>query len=232
MSAMVDRGSDAADSAPGRVAAQLREELLDGIHPVGTRLREEELAARFDVARHTVRSALRSLVDARLVSHERNRGVVVAPLDRQRIDEVFDYRKVLELGALRIALDNSVDLSSVEDRVEQLEALTGRSTPAAWHELTLVHSAIHEAIVALSGNSLLVDSYRRCEDEVRLLLTFVRPDFDAASMAMKHRALFESLRRGGDEAIEALTSDIDDTGRAAVLHSLTRLEDAARLLGR
>jgi DNA-binding GntR family transcriptional regulator len=232
MSAIVDRGSGAADSAPGRVAALLREELLDGRHPVGTRLREEELAARFDVARHTVRSALRTLVDARLVVHERNRGVVVAPLDRRRIDEVFDYRKVLELGALRIALDNSVGLSSVEERVEQLEALAGRSTPVAWHELTLAHSAIHEEIVALSGNALLIDSYRRCEDEVRLLLTFVRPDFDAAAMAAAHRVLFENLRRRGEKAVAALTSDIDDTGRAAVLHSLARLEDAARLLGR
>ncbi|MDQ0726624.1 GntR family transcriptional regulator [Microbacterium sp. W4I20] len=232
MSAIVDRGSDAADSAPGRVAAQLREELLDGRHPVGTRLREEELAARFDVARHTVRSALRTLVDARLLVHERNRGVVVAPLDRRRIDEVFDYRKVLELGALRLALDNAVGLSAVEERVEQLEALAGRTTPVAWHELTLAHSAIHEEIVALSDNALLIDSYRRCEDEVRLLLTFVRPDFDAASMAAAHRALFENLQRGGDEAVAALTSDIDDTGRAAVLHSLARLEDAARLLGR
>ncbi|GLY47670.1 hypothetical protein [Lentzea sp. NBRC 102530] len=37
-------------------------------------------------------------------------------------------------------------------------------------------------IVAAAGHRHLLVSYRRCEDEVRLLLTFVRPDFDAASL--------------------------------------------------
>ncbi|WP_143262058.1 GntR family transcriptional regulator, partial [Allokutzneria sp. NRRL B-24872] len=95
-----DSGSQ---TVPERIAAAVRDELLDGAHPVGTRLRESDLAERFDVGRHTIRSALRLLVERGLVVHERHRGAVVAPLSRQRIDEVFDYRKLLELGALRMA---------------------------------------------------------------------------------------------------------------------------------
>ncbi|MET9230139.1 GntR family transcriptional regulator [Lentzea sp. NPDC003310] len=218
-------------AAPQRIAAALRGELLDGAHPVGTRFREEDLAARFDVGRHTVRSALRLLVERGLVAHERHRGAVVAPLSKARIDEIFDYRKVLELGALRMALAAGADLAPVLAEVERLEALAERSPRPSWRELTNAHSAVHRAIVAAAGNRHLLDSYRRCEDEVRLLLTFVRPDFDATSLAAVHRELVDRLRQGGDAATDALTRDIDDLGRAALLGALNRAEESVRLFG-
>lgn len=221
-----------AQTAPERVATALRDELLDGEHPVGTRFREEDLAERFDVGRHTIRAALRLLVDRGLVAHERNRGAVVAPLSKQRIDEAFDYRKVLELGALRMALDAGADLGPVLAEVERLEALAARTPSPPWRELTSAHSAIHRAIVAAAGNRHLLAGYERCEDEIRLLLTFVRPDFDAASLAALHRDLVEKLRAGGETASDALTKDIDHTGRAALLTALRRAEESARLLGR
>ncbi|MFD4636112.1 GntR family transcriptional regulator [Lentzea sp. NPDC058436] len=218
-------------AAPERLATALRGELLDGAHPVGTRFREEDLAARFDVGRHTVRSALRLLVERGLVAHERHRGAVVAPLSKARIDEIFDYRKVLELGALRMALASGADFGPVLAETERLEALAERSPRPSWRELTNAHSAFHRAIVATAGNRHLLDSYRRCEDEVRLLLTFVRPDFDAASLASVHRGLADKLVRGGEAAVDALIDDIDHTGRAALLTALHRAEESARLLG-
>ncbi|MFJ5987103.1 GntR family transcriptional regulator [Lentzea sp. NPDC092896] len=218
-------------AAPERIAAAVRGELLDGVHPVGTRFREEDLAERFEVGRYTVRSALRLLVERGLVVHERHRGAVVPQLSKERIDEVFDYRKVLELGALRMALAAGADLGPVVAEVERLEALAERTTRPSWRELTRVHSAIHTAIVAAAGNRHLLDSYQRCEDEVRLLLTFVRPDFDVVRMAAVHRGLVEKLRLGGEAAVDALTEDIDHTGRAALLVALRRAEESARLLG-
>ena len=225
----VDPGG--AQTAPERVAGALRDELLDGAHPVGTRFREEELAERFDVGRHTIRSGLRLLVERGLVVHERHRGAVVASLSKQRIDEIFDYRKVLELGALRMALDAKADFGSVLTEVERLEALAEKSPGASWREVTRAHGAIHRAIVEAAGNEHLAESYRRCEDEIRLLLTFVRPDFDAARLATVHRDLLAKLQSGGKTALDALTEDIDGMGRAALLAALRRAEDSARLLG-
>ncbi|GAB3568493.1 GntR family transcriptional regulator [Amycolatopsis endophytica] len=222
----------ATQSAPERVAGVLRDELLDGAHPVGSRFREEDLAKRFDVGRHTVRSALRLLVERGLVVHERNRGAVVAPLSRRRIDEVFDYRKVLELGALDMALARNADFGQALREVRRLEALARRTHGPSWRELTGVHSAIHRAIVAAAGNQHLLDSYQRCEDEVRLLLTFIRPDFDAARLAVVHRELIDKLALGGQVATEALIADIDGAGRAALLTALRRAEESARLIGR
>jgi DNA-binding transcriptional regulator YhcF (GntR family) len=133
-------------TAPERVAMQLRDELLDGQYAAGTRLREEELAERFEVGRHTVRSAIRLLVERGLIVHERNRGAVVPPLTQRRIDEIFGFRKVLEIGALRMALADGADLTPVATVVEELEGLVGRDPAPSWGELTEVHARIHRAL--------------------------------------------------------------------------------------
>ena len=48
-------------SAVDALAEALRNRILEGDLPPGTPLREEALAGEYDVARHTLRSALRAL---------------------------------------------------------------------------------------------------------------------------------------------------------------------------
>jgi DNA-binding GntR family transcriptional regulator len=225
-------GDATASTAPERVAMQLRDELLDGRYAAGTRLREEELAERFDVGRHTVRSAIRLLVERGLIVHERNRGAVVPPLTQARIDEIFGFRKVLEIGALRMALADGADLTPVAEAVEELESLVGQDPAPSWGELTEVHARIHRAIVAAAGNSHLLSAYARCEDETRTLLAVLHPDFDALRLATLHRQLLDKLLVGGDVAVQALTDDLELAGRSALLVALRRAETVARALRR
>jgi DNA-binding GntR family transcriptional regulator len=219
-------------TAPERVAVQLRDELLDGRYAAGTRLREGELAERFEVGRHTVRSAIRLLVERGLIVHERNRGAVVPPLTQRRIDEIFGFRKVLEIGALRMALADGADLTPVVAVVEELERLVGREPAPSWGELTEVHARIHRAIVAAADNSHLLSAYARCEDETRTLLAVLHPDFDARRLATLHRQLLDKLLVGGDVAVQALADDLELAGRAALLVALRRAETVARALAR
>ena len=80
-------GAGGAGGAPARygpgvttvetVTAALRREILQGERPGGQRLVEQELTARYGVARHTLRSALRQLAGEGLVRIEPNRGARV-----------------------------------------------------------------------------------------------------------------------------------------------------------
>jgi len=224
--------ADPASTAPERVALQLRTELLDGRYAAGTRLREEELAERFEVGRHTVRASIRLLVERGLIVHERHRGAVVPPLTQQRIDEIFGFRAVLEIGALRMALANGADLAPVAEPVEELEALVDRDPAPSWGELTEVHGRIHRAIVAAAGNSHLLAAYGRCEDEVRTLLAVLNPDFEPRLLATLHRQLLEKLLVGGEVAVQALTDDLEISGRSALRMALHKAETVARALAR
>lgn len=210
-------------STPEVVAATLRDEVLDGVLPPGARLREECLCERFGVGRHSVRAALRLLVAAGLVVHERNRGASVRPLGRARIDESFDFRLALELGSLRLALARGADLTPVEEAVQGLEALP-EHTP--WRQLIECHGHIHHEIVRAAGNDRLLRAYRSCQDELQLLFAVIRPDFSAQRLACLHRQLMDGLQLGGEMALQALEDDLERSGRAAVLHALARSEGA------
>lgn len=207
------------ESAPERVATLLRDDVLDGTLPPGTRLREAVLCARYGTGRHTVRAALRLLVDDGLVVHERNRGASVRPLTRDRIDEAFTFRAVVELGSLRLALDAGADLRAVEEAVRRLEELP-EATP--WRRTIEAHGRVHYEIVRAAGNARLLRAYRACEAELQLMFAAVGPDFSARHVARLHRRLVDDLRRGGEVAVDALRADVEVSGRAAVLQALER----------
>src|SRR5712672_3080063 len=58
----------------------LKDEIVSGVHPVGSQLpTEEELCERFSVSRYTVREALRRLREDHLVSSRKGAGTTVVP---------------------------------------------------------------------------------------------------------------------------------------------------------
>lgn len=72
----------------------IREGIATGLLPMGTRLREEELAEAFDVSRTPVREALKKLELERLLESSPSSGCIVRILT---VDECLDSLEVLEL---------------------------------------------------------------------------------------------------------------------------------------
>ena len=63
-----------------QVVRALKDEIVSGVHPVGSQLpTEEELCERFSVSRYTVREALRRLREDNLVSSRQGAGTTVVP---------------------------------------------------------------------------------------------------------------------------------------------------------
>jgi DNA-binding GntR family transcriptional regulator len=199
-------------TAAATLADKLRAELLDGAFPPGTRLKEEELAERFGVGRYTVRSALRTLVATGLLEHELNRGARVPYLLPARVDELYAYRTVLEVGALRLAQSHDESLAPVENATA---ALVDLPDDTSWPEVIGVHQEVHRAIVVWSGNSRLLEAYALCEQELAFVVASTRPNYTARQLAELHIRLLDQLRRGGERAAAALARDIE-TGRRAV----------------
>ena len=199
------------------IAGRLREELLSGALRPGDRLKEEELAERFRVGRYTVRSALRTLVDARLLEHETNKGVEVPHLRAARVDELYEYRTVLEVGSLRVAQARGISLATIEETTAVLAALP---PDAAWSEVIGRHQDIHRAIVRAGGNARLITAYELCEEELQFVIATTRPAYTASRLAALHITLLDELRAGGDGALAALTRDIE-VGRRAVHDAMT-----------
>ena len=208
-------------TAAAVLAEKLRRELLDGTLPAGARLKEEDLAERFGVGRYTVRSALRTLVAAGLLEHEVNRGARVPVLLPARVDELYEYRTVLEVGSLRVGLVRRQPLTDIE---EATAAMAGLPPDTPWPEVIGTHQEIHRAIVRWSGNTRLLEAYDLCEQEIQFVVASTRPDYTVQRLAALHTGLLTRLRLGGARAATALARDIE-TGRKAVHDALRARQD-------
>ncbi|PSS60520.1 GntR family transcriptional regulator [Ensifer sp. NM-2] len=109
---------DGTDLLSDRVANAVKEEILSGRLFPGSRIRQEELARRFEVSRIPVREALRQLESDGLVTLRPNSGAWVSRIDHEELVEIYKIRERLEPLALRESIPN---LSSTHiDRLEEL----------------------------------------------------------------------------------------------------------------
>ena len=211
------------DSAAQRVGSILRDDLLDGNIPPGTWFREEQIAERFEVGRYTVRSAIEWLVGTGLLVHERNRGAYVSPISPERVERLFEFRQIIEVGALRIALDTGADLSKIGASAKPMESFD-ENTP--WHTVIEVHNDLHRAIVAASGNPRLLDAYDRYRDDLQFMLAYLGRAHTVSSFAKNHLELAERIRKGAPEALESLEYDLSEFGVPPLLGALAELDTA------
>lgn len=190
-------------SAVGALAAALRAAILDGALAGGERLREQALASEHDAARHTVRAALRQLEGEGLVVIAPNAGARVAALDPRGIADLAATRRVLEVGAVRLALERGGGRlpGATHAAAERFAALC-RSDPG-WGAIVMAHASLHEALVAAAGSPRLTRAHAALSNELALFLVQGRPHYAPEALAAEHLELVTALERDGPGALEA-----------------------------
>lgn len=202
-------------SAVEALVAVLRERILDGELPAGERLVERELTERYDVARHTLRAALRALESDGLVRIEPNRGARVARLDVDELRDLFALRLALELEAAHLALERHD--GRLPGAVHGAAAALARRAAAprtGWADVAAAHNAVHEALVAAGGAPRIARAYAALNGELALFTMQLRPVWTRGRLGPDHLALVADIERDGpavlrrhmDEALTALTT--------------------------
>ncbi len=107
------------------VCQQLAEAIVLGQFAPGTRLDEVMLAQRFGVSRTPVREALKQLATTGLVVVRPNRGSVVAGLDPEQLDDLFEA-----IGELEAACARHAALRMSEPELATLRSLHAQSRQA------------------------------------------------------------------------------------------------------
>ena len=110
--------------ASQRIADHVRAQILAGVLPPGTRIRQDDLAAELDASRLPVREALRILQTGGLVTLEANRGAWVTQLDQDDCELSYEIRERLEPLLLRRSLAHlrPEDLEEIEGVQAEIEA--------------------------------------------------------------------------------------------------------------
>lgn len=175
----------------------LRREILDGALPAGARLVEQELCARYGVARHSLRAALRALAGEGLVRVEPNRGARVARLSADEITWLYELRAALEVEAARLALERHDGRLPAPVHGALAELVAACREPVAWSAVNEAHAALHGAIVAAAASPRIAAAHAALNGELRVFLLQLEPLWTPARMAADHAALVAGLERDG-----------------------------------
>jgi len=151
------------------ISDELRDEILDGRLPAGSRLVETELAERFGVSRGPVRDALSELARSGLAVDLPRRGTFVSSLTETDLEEVYVIRRAIEEAAVQLAIARAGDADVTEMftvLAEAEAAYQGDDLGAAWE----ADMAFHRSYCLLSGNGRLLVLFDQLASQTVLLM--------------------------------------------------------------
>lgn len=136
--------------------------IVDGTLAAGERVTQESVAARLGVSRQPVSHALQLLKRRGLLIEHGKRGLVVAPLDAQRIRDLYRVREVIEalaaeLGARRAATGQLTERERADARAALAKGVN-LGPDAAIVDLVEADVAFHSALYVMSGNSAITET--------------------------------------------------------------------------
>lgn len=156
---------------PGMITHSLREAILSGELSGGFQLKQEELAAKFNVSMSALREALKTLEAEGLVKFFPNRGAIVSELSAEEAQEIFDIRLFLELGALELAIPNLTvqELTVAEAVLQQVDT---EPDSKRWGELNWqFHEVLYKAARRPKLLSMIQHLHNNVERYMRIYLS-------------------------------------------------------------
>ncbi|MEP3048165.1 MAG: GntR family transcriptional regulator [Roseibium sp.] len=176
---------------------QIRQLIFDGELAGGSDHLESELADRLGMSRTPVREATLMLAQQGLLEVRPRKGVRIATLSLQDMEEIYSILTELEsLSAEEAASKNysERDLDRLLESIEAMDLALGNEDREAW---AVADEAFHRELVRLGGNTRIQSIVSMMSNQVRrarALTLYIRP------LPLKsnedHRAVFNAIKIG------------------------------------
>ncbi|RWT15818.1 GntR family transcriptional regulator [Raoultella planticola] len=203
-----------------RVLSLLRNDILSGKYRPGDKLRQDEVAKRFDTSTTPVREAFRGLRSEGLVSIDANKGVVVKGLTIDDVTEIYELRIMLEPLLAKKSV-SSIKPESLELAGQIHKEMCKTTDPHQWSSLNhnfhiqLMSSESHTRLYEMVKNLLII-----AEPYVSLSI-FVYPNIlqtdntDHASILKSYRQkdevqVEEIIRKHLQHTLETIQASVND----------------------
>lgn len=200
-----------------RALLELRQKILNGSIPGGTRLYEVALAEELQISRTPVRAALSQLAEEALLERGKGGGFVVRSFALADVVDTIDLRGVLEGTAARYAAERGVSaesLARVEQVLQEIDRLLQRET-VDMDTYSALNTQFHAMLAEMSGSVTLKREIARIT-----ALPFASPSafledhnrLDALARTLgaaqaQHRAIIEAITGRESGRAEALARE-------------------------
>lgn len=183
------------------VLERLRDMIIEGRLEPGQRINEGAVGAQLGVSRTPLREAIKSLASEGLVEMQPAKGAVVRRFSLRDLREILEVIKSLEQLGGRIACAQATDaqIAEVVALHEKMMALYVEKNRLEYFKL---NQAIHSAIVAASGNAVLMEMHETLQARIKRL-RFIGNEGPAkwAGAVAEHERMIVALKKRDGEAL-------------------------------
>lgn len=190
---------------------QVRDALLDEIASgklaPGDRIIQEQIAQALGVSRQPVQQALALLRNQGVLHDAPGRGLIVAPLDPDHVQHMYDIRAVIEGLACRRAAENNAAKAA---RLGPALVEQGRKAVASGAVAKMIAADIrfHEFIYSLSGNPLVGPALAtHLTYTQRVMGEVLISDEKPRDIWDQHSAILDAIAGGDGAKAEALVRE-------------------------
>jgi DNA-binding GntR family transcriptional regulator len=186
--------------AAEQAARLLRDDILSGAIPSGTRLGEVELAERLSVSRTPVREALTRLAAEGLVDLQPNRGARVATWSTEDLRAIFELRLQLEPFAVHQGVPNvsADDLAEMAGLAAEMQRIGRPGRNQDLHRIVELNRRFHALFIDAAGNPSLAAALRTVTHAAVVHQNFHDYSRDALSRSLAHHIEMVAAARAGD----------------------------------
>lgn len=199
------------------VRDQLRNDILVGAFPGGTRLQQSELASHYRVSVTPIREALRDLASEGLVDFGPFSGAVVHSATIPELRHIYEIRSQLYSLAVPSAITN-ISKDELEEAEHLVEEMARTPSPELW---VMHNRRLHRVLDGAVENTFLADILHRLADVSALYVHISdRGDGRRPMAHEEHVELLAAYRR----------RDAEEATRLTVAHIRHTLDYASRLM--
>ena len=214
------------DSLARQTYLALREGIIRGDYPQGTRLLEQRLADELSVSRVPLREAVPLLEVDGFVRMLPRRGAEVTTWTKKSVHDLFDLRLCLEVGAAGYAaraVAAGADTTQLDDALRR--AHDGLSSGDDYR-IAQDSTWFHEVIVDMTDNALMRSIMHPVSGRM-MWLFFMTSSLDQAHAYSGHEEIADAIRSGHERFAESIAyghierhrnDSIEILGTRAFLH--------------
>ena len=151
----------------------LKDQIVNCQFAPGQSIVENEVSQALSISRTPVRSALRLLENEKLVRLVPNKGAFVTEVSTTDIEELFEYRILLEARALKNYIQFATD-AQIDQFIDLFKSHEGMENFS--EEYHAVDADFHMSIVHYIRNTRMLDTYYQLCDQIDRLRHFAALD--------------------------------------------------------
>ena len=161
------------------------------------------------VSRTPLREALNRLASEGFLRSIAGQGFFCRDLDPDEIYQLYQLRKVIEVGGVKLAVENAKDAD-----IEALETFISTTGPEAGDrttdQLVELDETFHESLLALSGNAEMLQVLKNVNAKIQFVRWYDMDRAERPKTQGDHREVLVALReRNALRCVEILERHID-----------------------